>query len=122
MQPGRGEEETEIVGGGGEGSHRNSFRYLVLVISAADEEWPAVVGNLSRERAVWRSMTRILIREVAAPRVSGFFFKSMVQVMLIFGAETWVVTPRIGKALGVFQAQVERRLTGWLPWRTPDRK
>ena len=67
-------------------------------------------------------MTRILSREGAAPRVSGFFFKAVVQAMLLFGSETWVVIPCMGKALGGFQAQVARRLTGRLPWRTPDGK
>ena len=37
-------------------------------------------------------MTRILIREVARPQVSGFFFKAVVQSLIIFGVETWVVT------------------------------
>ena len=65
-----------------------SFRYLGRVIFAADENWPAVVRNLSRERAVWKIMMRILSREGEQPRVSGFFFKAVVQAVLIFGAET----------------------------------
>ena len=40
----------------------------------ADNDWPVVVRNLSRARAVWKRMTRILSREGAEPRVSGFFF------------------------------------------------
>ena len=51
--------------------------------------------------------------------MSRFFFKAVVQAVLIFGSETWVVTPRMVKALGGFQTQVERRLTGRLPRRTP---
>ena len=58
----------------------------------------------------------------AAPRVSGFFFKAVVQAVLLFRAETWVVTPRMGKALGGFQTQVVIRLTGRILWRTPDRR
>ena len=65
-------------------------------------------------------MSCILSREGETPRVSGFFFKAMIQAVLLFGAETWVVTPCMGKALGGFQTQVERRLTGQIPWRTPD--
>ena len=77
-----------------------SFRYLGRVISAADDDWPAVVRNLYRARAVWRRMTCILSRERAAPRVSGFFLMATVQAVLLFGSETWVVTPRMGKAQG----------------------
>ena len=63
----------------------NSFRYLGQVISATDNDWTAVVNNLSRARAVWGRMTRILSREGAALQVSGFFFKSVVQAVLLFG-------------------------------------
>ena len=47
------------------------------------------------------------------------FFKAVVLAVLLFGSGTWVVTPRMGKDLGGFQAQVERRLTVRLLWRTP---
>ena len=39
-----------------------SFWYLGRVILAADKNWPEVVRNVSRERAVWKRMTRILSR------------------------------------------------------------
>ena len=64
------------------------FRYLGRVILAADNHWPEVVRKFYRERAVWKKMKRILSREGAAPRVSGFFFKSVVQAVLLFGLET----------------------------------
>ena len=44
----------------------------------------------------------------------------MIQEVLLFGAETWVVTPCMGMSHGRFQSQVVRRLTGQLPWRTTD--
>ena len=65
-------------------------------------------------------MPRILSREGATPRVSGLFFKAVIQVVLLLGAETWVVTPRMGTALGVFQTQVMRWLTGQLLQGTTD--
>ena len=45
-------------------------------------------------------------------RVSGFLFKVVVKSVLIFGAYTWVYTPRMGWVLGRFQDQVERKFTG----------
>ena len=67
-------------------------------------------------------MARILSREGSEPRVSRFFFKAVVQVVLPFGSETWVVTPCMGRALGGFQDQVAQRLMGRLLRRKPDRK
>ena len=63
-----------------------SFKYLWRVISATDNDWPVVVRNLTKSRAVWRRLTSIISREGAAPQVSGFFFKAVVQLVLIFDA------------------------------------
>ena len=62
-----------------------SFRYLGRVILVADDNWPEVVRNLSRTRAMWKRMTRILSKKGAELQVFGFFFKSMVQAVFIFG-------------------------------------
>ena len=97
-----------------------SFKYLGRVILAADDDWPEVVNKLARERKVWSRMSRILSREGVAMRVPSFFLKAMVQAVLLFGADTWVVISSMGKALGGFHTHVERRLTGWLLWRTLD--
>ena len=82
------------------------FKYLGRVLSSADDDWTDVIGNLMKARAVWRRMTRILSREGEMPRVFGFLFKSVVQSVLIFGEETWVVTPCMVRVLGCLQDQV----------------
>ena len=79
-----------------------------------DNDWPVVVRNLDRVRKVCSRMLRILSREGATPRVSGLFFKAVIQALLLFGEETWVVTPRMGKTLGGFQTQLTRRLTAYM--------
>ena len=56
------------------------------------------------------------------PRVSVFFFKYVVQVVLLFGSDTWVVTPCVGRVLGGLQYQVGRHLTGRLPRQKTDGK
>ena len=58
----------------------------------------------------------------AEPRVSGFLSKAVVQAVLLFSLENWVVTPHIGRALGGFRYQVAQRLTGRLLRRKPDGK
>ena len=57
-------------------------------------------------------MKRILVREGAYPRIWGLFFKAVVQAVLILGSETWVLTPRMERALGSFQHRVVWRITG----------
>ena len=101
-----------------------SLKYLAQIILAADNNWLVVVKNLSWVRTVWRWMLRILNREGAEPRVSGFFLNAMVQAVLLFRSDTWVVTPRMGKSLGGggVHNQLSRRLTRRLLRRTPNRK
>ena len=52
----------------------------------------------------------------------GNFFKALVQQVLLFGAETWVVTPRMERAMNSFMHGAARRITGRNPRRGWDGK
>ena len=65
-----------------------AFKYLGQVMMAGDYDWPTVVGNLHKARKSWGRLSLILSREGADPNVSGHFFKSVTQAVLLFGAET----------------------------------
>ena len=71
-----------------------------------------MAGNLLKVRKSWGCLSRILCREGAYVRVSGNFFKAVVQAVLLFRAETWVLTPRMERALNSFQHGSARRITG----------
>ena len=81
------------------------FNYLCRILTNSDDEWTAVVGNLQKARKKWERMSRILGREEAYERVSGIFFKAVVRVVLLFGSETWVMTPPHGMDAGRVPAQ-----------------
>ena len=85
-----------------------SFKYLGIVLSTADDGWTSMLRNLKNVQVVWRRMSRILNREEEKPQVSEFLFKSVVHPVLLFGVETWVVIPCMGRVLGGLQYQV-----GW---------
>ena len=53
--------------------------------------------------------------EVAIPRVLGAFFKAMVQAVLLFGLDMWVINPCIGRSLGGVQHIVTSRIMGIHP-------
>ena len=69
-----------------------AFRYLGRVFTARDDDWLVVVGNLGKAWKSWGQLSRILIREGVDPKVSGNFYKAVSQAVLLFGAETWVLT------------------------------
>ena len=43
------------------------------------------------------------------------FYKAVFQANLLFGSETWVVTPRIGRTLGGFHHRMAHRLAVMQP-------
>ena len=77
----------------------SSFRYLGLTLPSTDDDWPAVEWNLWRTRVKWGRLANILGREGADKRTVGRLYVSVVQVVILFGSETWVLTPPLEKAL-----------------------
>ena len=81
-------------------------------MTAGDDGWLAVVGNLGKARKSWGRLSRVLGREGADPKVSRNFYKAVTQAVLIYGAETWVLTKMMEKALDSFQSRVARGSLG----------
>jgi len=69
------------------------FQYLGRPLSSTDDNWPAIYKNLSNARKHWGVVSRVWTREGADPRVMAMFYKAVVQSVLLYGCETWVVTP-----------------------------
>ena len=97
---------------GGQLQAVSSFKSLGRILKEGYDYWPAVAGNLGKARKSWGRLQGILSREGATKRVSGNFFKAVVQQVLLFGAETWVVSPIMERALSAFIHGAARRITG----------
>ena len=82
----------------------------------SDNGCPDVVANLRKSPKRLARLSRIIGQEGVDPHTSGNFYIAVVQAILIFGAETWVIYPRIGKTLGGLHHRVSRRLAGMHPW------
>ena len=96
------------------------FRYLGWLLTATDDDWLAVAGNIKKAQRSWRRMAKVLGREGEDPKVSGTFYIAVTQQVLLFGAETWVLTAKMKKALDAFQGREARKLTGRHPQRGRD--
>ena len=93
----------------------SEFRYLERLLTATDDDWPAVAGNIRKAKVSWGRLARVLGREGADPKVSRSFYTAVTQQVLLFGAETWVLTRKMNSALDAFHGRVARRLTGRQP-------
>ena len=98
------------------------FCYLGRILTSTDDDWPAVARNIRKARVTWGRLARILGREGAEPKVSRNFYIAVTQQVLLFGAETWVLTKKMEAALDAFQGRVARRLAGQMPRRGRDGK
>ena len=96
------------------------FRYLGRVLTAKDNDWLAVAGNIQKARVSWGRLARVPGREGADPKVSHSFYTAVTHQVLLFGAESWVLTKNMESALDAFQGRVARRLTGRKPFRGRD--
>ena len=56
-----------------------SFKYLGRFLSAAYNNWPAVVHNLQRSRQKWERLSRVLTREGVDARTMGRIYVAVVQ-------------------------------------------
>ena len=53
-------------------------------------------------------------------RSCGMFYKATVQSVLLFGSETWVLSPAMIQRLEGFHVKAARRMTGLLPKKTAE--
>ena len=60
--------------------------------------------------------------EGADAQTSEMFCTAVVQDVLLYSSDTWVMSPRIWKTLVVFHHRVIQRLTGWMPQCNSDGK
>ena len=74
------------------------FKYLLVgrIVSEEDDDTPAIEANLKKSNAKWSMFKKVLTREQrrASRRVMGHFYKAIVQSILVYGAETWVINPK----------------------------
>ena len=85
-------------------------------------------GNLTKACRVWARISRVLRAENASARVCGMFYKATVQSVLLFGSETWVLSPVTLQWLEGSYVKAASRMTGLLPkkvggsWKFPKTK
>ena len=83
-----------------------TFKYLGRPISNTNSDWPALYYNLRKAQQRWAMLARILTKDGLSPRAKGHFYKAVAQSVLLFGCETWVVTPAMLQMLESFHHKV----------------
>ena len=79
-------------------------------LMATDDNWPEVIANIQKARKSCSRMDLILGWEVADTRILGHIYIEVVESILLFGLEIWLVTPHIKRILGGFHQSVVQRI------------
>ena len=81
------------------------------MVSEDDDDTPAIDANIKKAKAKWAMFKKLLTRERCSRRVMGHFYKAIVQSILLYGAETWVIKPENMKKLRTFHRKAARYIT-----------
>ena len=90
----------------------SEFQYLGRIVMNKDDDLAAVNRNLTKARQKWGRIGKVLIRTGADPKTMASFYKAIVQSVLLFGAETWVLSQSMERKLQSFHHRCARFITG----------
>ena len=96
------------------------FQYIGCMLLQDDNDIQAVRSQLCKAHGTWARVRQVLRKENAPPRVSTMFYKAIVQSVLLYGIETWVLSTASLARLEGFHL----RAAYWIakkhvPWRGP---
>ena len=87
------------------------FRYLGRILSDDDDDNHAALRQLNRAKEKWAQFNAILRSQGASPCVRGYFYKAVVQAVLLYGSESWTLTESTLCLFRSFHSRVARHLT-----------
>ena len=78
----------------------DTFKCLIFLLSFYNSDWPAVDGKCWKVRRKWGMFSQMIVHEGAYPHMSGRFYVTVVQYVLMFFSEMWVLMPCILMVMG----------------------
>ena len=88
----------------------SSYLYLGRVLQANDLDHEAIMARLKQARACWGRIYRLLNQDGIRAQTMARFYLAIVQAVLLFGAETWVISKRDLRLLESFHARCARHM------------
>ncbi len=79
-------------------------------MSMDDVDRQAINANLWKAQRFWSRMLRLLRADNLSPRVSGMFYKGVVMAVLLYGSESWNITPSATRRLEGFHNSAAMRI------------
>ncbi len=96
------------------------FIYLRRLIMYDDANTQAMWSNLRKAWGCWARILHVLRAENATPWTSGMFYKATMQAVLLYGSETWSLSPTSIKRLEGFCIRATWQMSGLRPEKKPN--
>ena len=88
------------------------FPYLGFTVTYNNSYWAALNHNIQKVHRWWSMVGKVVLKTKEMVRVKIILYKVVVQLVLLYGSESWVVTMEIIKVLEVFHHWLKRRILG----------
>ena len=88
------------------------FKYLGRIIREDDDDTQTILEQIKKARGKWNSIAKILKREGANAQTMAKFYMTVIQAVLLYGADSWTITKRNWKRLEAFHHRAVRYMTG----------
>ena len=77
-----------------------------------NSDWGAMYGNLRKAQRWWCMATKVMTNTVATVQTWVMIYKAVVQMVLLYGSKSWVVTEVMLKVMEGFHHWVAQRISG----------
>jgi hypothetical protein len=89
------------------------FKYLGRIIDDNDNDLAAVEAQLKKARMTWGRIGKILKKKTNSnPKIMSIFYKVIIQSVLLYGSESWVLNNLAKEKLQSFHHRCARYITG----------
>ena len=88
------------------------FKYLGRILTEDDNDTPCIEDRLKKARRQWNCVAKILKQEGADAKTMAKFYIAVVQAVLLYGADSWVVKKGDMNRLRSFHLRAVRYMTG----------
>ena len=68
------------------------FKYLRRMLVQDDDDIQAIQAQLRKARATWAHVGQVLWSKNALPFMAVRFYQAIIQAILLYGSETWVIS------------------------------
>lgn len=76
-----------------------------------NNDWYPIKYNMEKARKIWVAVKIILIRDKSTMRTMGYYYKVVIQSILLYGSESWVYMECMLRKLRNVHNKIARYLT-----------